>query len=297
MPVKTLVQDGRPKVRVSVSAFCIRERCQEMFDNLSIDQRGKEEQSMPSALSPRVADLVVLLLFLFLIAGDGRASSQGQQGEISPEQQKVSVGSLSSVGEVYVNDSLAPSESTIFPGDSVRIGQSGAATFTVSGRGSLKVSPQSRVVFSGNYQFIAELEAGTVVLNSIAGGNGMILRIGGFVLVPSFPREQSITSKVERNSDGSFIVSCFDGSAGILTLEGRSGQFLHGGQSLQVSSNKPGEEELSLVSTERHRPKSALDKTPPERFLLGLAGAGGVASAIDQLIQSRGKQSISPSAP
>jgi len=226
----------------------------------------------------------------------GRALSQGQQGGISQEQQKVPLGSLSSVGEVYVNDSLATSESTIFSGDRVRAGQTGTATFTASGRGSLKISPQTRVVFTGNYQFIAELEAGTVVLNSIAGGSGMILRIGDFVLVPSFPREQSITSKVDRTSDGSFTVSCFDGSAGVLRLEGRSGQFLHSGQALQVFSNKQGQEEISPVLSGRHRPKSA-QGTSPELFLLGLAGAGGVAVLIDQLIQSRGKQPVSPSAP
>jgi hypothetical protein len=268
-----------------------------MFVTLTTHQRGKQQQVEPSALALRFAELLVLLVSLLLIPRYGRALSQGQEGGMSQQQQKVVLGSLSSVGEVYVNDFLAPSESTIFSGDRVRTEQTGTATFTVSGRGTLKISPQSRVVFSGNYQFIAELELGTVVLNSTAGGSGMIMRIGAFVLVPSFPREQSIASKVDRTPDGSFIVSCFDGSAGVLTLEGRSGQFLHSGQSLQVSSNKQGEQELSTAFIGRHKPKYALEKTPPERFLLGLAGTGGVVVAIDQLIQSRGKQPVSPSAP
>jgi len=269
-----------------------------MFANVATPHRANEQQVIRSALSLRFAELLVLLVSLLLMPRYGRALSQGQQGGISQEQQKVPLGSLSSVGEVYVNDSLATSESTIFSGDRVRAGQTGTATFTASGRGSLKIiSPQTRVVFTGNYQFIAELEAGTVVLNSIAGGSGMILRIGDFVLVPSFPREQSITSQVDRTPDGSFTVSCFDGSAGVLRLEGRSGQFLHSGQSLQVFSNKQGQEELSPVVSERHTAKSALKSTSPEHFLLGLAGAGGVAVLIDQLIQSRGKQPVSPSAP
>ncbi len=274
----------------------LRGRGKEMFAHVATHHRANEQPIIRSAFSLRFAELLVLLVSLLLMPRYGRALSQGQQGGISQEQQKVPLGSLSSVGEVYVNDSLATSESTIFSGDRVRAEQTGTATFTASGRGSLKISSQTRVVFTGNYQFIAELEAGTVVLNSIAGGNGMILRIGDFVLVPSFPREQSITSKVDRTSDGSFTVSCFDGSAGVLRLEGRSGQFLHSGQALQVFSNKQGQEELSPVLSGRHRPKSA-QGTSPELFLLGLAGAGGVAVLIDQLIQSRGKQPVSPSAP
>ena len=268
-----------------------------MVASLATPQRGKKQQVIPSALSLRFAELLVLFVSLLLMPRYGRALSQEQQGGISQEQQKIPLGSLSSVGEVYVNESLAASESTIFSGDSVQTGQTGAAIFTVSGRGTLKISPQSRVLFSGNYQFIAELQTGTVVLNSIAGGNGMIMRIGAFVLVPSFPREQSITSQVDRTPDGSFTVSCFDGSAGVLTLEGRSGQFLHSGQSLQVSSNKQGEQNLLPTFVGHNKPKSALENIPSERFLLGLAGAGGVAAAIDQLIQSRGQQPVSPSAP
>jgi hypothetical protein len=268
-----------------------------MFATLATHQRGKQQPVTPSLLSRRFAESLVLLISLLLSPRSGRALSQGQEDAMSQPQQKVVLGSLSSVGEVYVNDSLAPSESTIFSGDSVRTGPTGTATFAASGRGTLKLSPQSRVLFSGTYQFIAELELGTVVLNSTAGGKGMIMRIGSFVLVPSFPREQAITSKVDRTPDGSFVVSCFDGSAGVLTLEGRSGQFLHSGQSLQVSSNKQGEQELSTALIGRHGPKAALGRTPPERFLLGLAGAGGVVVTIDQLIQSRGKQPISPSAP
>jgi hypothetical protein len=255
-------------------------------------------QVLPAASSFSLRELLMLLLSLLLIPSDGRALPQTQQDATSQEeQQKVALGSLSSVGEVYVNDSLAPSESTIFSGDRVRTGQTGASTFTASGRGTIKISPQSRVLFSGSSQFIAELEAGSVVVNSIAGGNGLVMRLGAFVLVPSFPREQSITSKVDRSADGSFIVSCFDGSAGLLTLEGRSGQFLHGGQSLEVSSTTQGEQESSMAFMGRSKPHAALGKTSPERFLLGVGGAGGIAFAIDQLIQSRGKQSVSPSVP
>jgi len=115
---------------------------------------------------------------------------------VPQEQQKESLGSLSSIGEVYVNDSAAPVESTIFSGDRLRTGESGTATFTVSGKGTLKVLPRSEVVFPGNYQFTAELKNGTVVLSSVSGPRGIALRVENFVLVSSI-REQSATTKIE----------------------------------------------------------------------------------------------------
>jgi hypothetical protein len=159
------------------------------------------------------------------------------------------------------------------------------------------VFPQSQVVFSGNNQFTAELEAGTVVLSTVAGGSGMFLRMGDFVLVPSFPREQSSASKAERAADGSFTVSCFDGSVGVLTLKDRSGEFLHGGQSLHVSSNKLATGEVAPVFSSKRMPKVPLQRTPPEWVALGVAGAGGVAFLIDQLIQGRSSPAVSPSTP
>src|SRR5271163_4808093 len=56
-----------------------------------------------------------------------------------PEKERDPLGSLTSVGEVFVNDSLGPAEVTIFSGDKVRTGESGSATFNMSGKGSLKI--------------------------------------------------------------------------------------------------------------------------------------------------------------
>jgi hypothetical protein len=158
----------------------------------------------------------------------------------------------------------------------------------MSGKGTLKISPLSQVVFSGNYQFTAELEAGTIVLNTITGSNGLTLRIGNYVVV-SYSRKQSTTLQVTRAPDGSVTVSCVDGTAGVLTLEGKVGQFLQTGQSMNVSSN-------SNLS-----PYSSATKESGKNFhtgwlLLSVAGAGAAAASA-LLIHGGAAQPISPSAP
>jgi hypothetical protein len=224
--------------------------------------------------------LVLLLLFPF----PAQSHSQGA----SQEQQKESLGSLSSIGEVYVNDAPAPVESTIFSGDRLRTGETGNATFTMSGKGTLKVTPQSEVLFAGSYQFTAELDAGTVVLSSISGPSGVTLRIGNFVIVSSI-RQQSATSQIDRTADGSFRVSCLNGSVGVLTLDGKAGQFLQAGQSLRISAQN----QLSPFSSAARAPSQALHSS---WLYLGLGGAGAAAAAA-AFGHGGGKQSISPSTP
>src|SRR6266568_7300137 len=119
------------------------------------------KQTRTPILSPRLIQLLVLLLFLFPALSRARSVSQ--------EKEREPLGSLTRVGEVFVNDSPAPAEITIFSGDRVRTGDSGSATFNMSGKGSLKISPRSQVLFSGKYEYTAELEAGVVAMNSING--------------------------------------------------------------------------------------------------------------------------------
>src|SRR5467141_600473 len=124
--------------------------------------------------------LLRLLVALFLLL-----TALTRVQALPQEQDREPLGSLTSIGEVYVNDSPVPAEITIFSGDRVRTGDSGSATFNMSGKGSLKISPRSQVLFSGKYEYTAELEGGTVALNSINGPNGLTLRIGSDVVVPS----------------------------------------------------------------------------------------------------------------
>src|SRR5277367_1291677 len=78
--------------------------------------------------------LAVLTLQALLLATP--AHGQG----VSPDPQRQTLGSLSSVGDVFVNESPAPSEVTIFSGDAIRTGQSGAAILTASGNNSFQIS-------------------------------------------------------------------------------------------------------------------------------------------------------------
>src|SRR6266481_8234500 len=172
---------------------------------LSSSTRREKGKRRSGSLIVRFLDLFVLLL----------CSTPGYAHAVPQEQQKESLGSLSSIGEVYVNDTAAPVESTIFSGDRLRTGETGAATFAVSGKGTLKIFPRSEMVFPGNYQFTAELKSGTVVLNSISGPSGITLRVGNFVLVSSI-RQQSATTRIEGAANGSFVISCLDGSVGVL---------------------------------------------------------------------------------
>ncbi len=235
----------------------------------------------------RSGSLIVSLCFLYLFVLMQFPKS-GYAHAVSQEQQKESLGSLSSIGEVYVNDTAAPVESTIFSGDRLRTGETGAATFAVSGKGTLKIFPRSEMVFPGNYQFTAELKSGTVVLNSISGPSGITLRVGNFVLVSSI-RQQSATTRIEGAANGSFVISCLDGSVGVLTVEGKSGQFLQAGQSLHISAG----EVLSFASPTTDAKGTAFHSG---WVYLGLGGAGAAAAAAG-LARGGGKQPVSPSGP
>src|SRR5436190_12059298 len=229
-----------------------------------------------AALAPW--QILAALLLLFPTLSCAQAAPQAKE--------RAPLGSLTNIGEVYVNDSPAPVEITIFSGDRVRVGVNGSATFNMSGKGSLKLSPRSQVLFAGKYEYTAELEAGTVVMNSVSGPNGFTLRIGNDVLVPSM-KEHTALASIDRAPDGSFLVTCSDGAMGVLTLQGISGQFLQPGQSVSVAPNgqlfpvvqqaaTPGKS-LSLRSSSGAQKGS---RTGWGFLGLATAGAAGAAAAL-----------------
>src|SRR6266436_8070614 len=249
------------------------------------------KQTQSPAYSLSLIQLLAALLFLFPVFGRARLLPQ--------EKERESLGSLTSVGEVYVNDSLAPAEITIFSGDRVRIGESGSATFNMSGKGSLKLSPRSQVRFTGKYEYTAELEAGAVVMNSVSGPNGFTLRIGNDVVVPSF-KERTALASIDRAPDGSFLVTCSDGAIGVLTLKGTSGLFLQVGQSVTAAPNGQLLPVIQqAVATEKllsGKSSSGARKARGNNGgwgFLGLAAAG-VAGILAAQSHAGGKQSISP---
>ena len=158
---------------------------------------------------PALAATLLLLSATFSTPVYARVAQQ--------EPSKEPLGSLSSVGDVYLNDSPASAESAIFPEDRVRTSTTGTAAFVATGKGTLRILQKSQVVFSGSDQFTAELKAGTVVSNTAAGADGVILRIGNYVVVSSV-KEQAATFRITRAQDGSFLVSCLGGSVGSASL-------------------------------------------------------------------------------
>ena len=250
------------------------------MDLCEFDQPTPQEKRLTqvsAVLLVRVA-LRALLLVLSLTASYARVPAQ--------ERQEEPLGSLTSTGEVYVNNSPAPAESTIFAGDTLRTGETGTATFTVSGKGDLKVSRQSQLVFSDGSQYAAELKAGTIVLDSSSGPTGVTLRAGGFVVVPAV-RDQVTSARIDEATNGSFRISSLDGTVAVIPLEGTSGQILQVGQSVSISTR--GE----LAS-----PALAQPAGHTHWILLGLAGAGATTAAGAAAAgHAGGKQSVSPSSP
>ena len=237
----------------------------------------------------RLSSLMVALLAISNLL----TPTVAQAGKRSQEHQ--ALGSLSSVGEVYVNNSPAPGDSTIFTGDTVRTGKAGTATFTGSAQGTFQISPQSQLAFNGGDQYVAELQSGMVVMSSRSGPQGLNLRVGSFTAVGVTDGEQS-TSKIEKGADGSFTVTCLDGSVILVPTAGSNGLLMQAGQTVNIS----GQGQLSAVKeTGTVPPPSTTPGTVQQKksytmwIVIGAAGAGGVGAAL-ALAGHKSSPSVSP---
>jgi len=217
------------------------------------------------------------------------------------EQQREALGSLTTVGEVHVNDAVALSSAPIFAGDVLRSAGTGTATFTWSEEGSLQIYPNTEIVFTGEPQYAAELKFGRVVMNSFHGATGINLRAGDSVVLAVAEGEQSVSS-VEAPSDGSFLVTCVAGSVGVIPLQGGNGIFIQAGQSVGISAQG----ESSAIGPQAAPSASPISKEPVrdvrpaksyKRWILialGTAGAGAAAAILTS--RRPGTSSNSPSA-
>jgi hypothetical protein len=138
------------------------------------------------------------------------------------------------------------------------------------------------------------------VMNSISGPNGLTLRVGNDVLVPSV-KERTALASIDRAADGSFLVTCSDGAIGVLALQGTSGQFLQVGQSVSVAPNGalfPVVDQQTVASVPKGKSSGARNagRSYMGWGLVGLAGAGA-AGAAAALSHGGGKQSVSPASP
>jgi hypothetical protein len=223
----------------------------------------------------------VQFLVLHFSFGAGYGATHPRQ----EQERQQALGSIAARGEVYLNSSATAAESSVDAGDVVRTGGTGTAIFTLANNGSLRISPNSEIVFAGAPQYAAELKLGKVVMNSLNGPMGITLRAGSSVVVAVAEGEQS-TSSIEAPSDGSFLVSCLGGSVGVIPLQGGKGIFIREGQSVRVSPQG----ELSAMSAPAAAPVAGdsieTDTAPAGRqshrtrwILIGVGVAGAIAAA------------------
>lgn len=228
--------------------------------------------------------------FLLSVPANAAAAKQDQAQNV----RKYPLGSLSATGEVYVNEKPVPVESTVFAGDTVRTGANSTAVFTMTGNGTLKVGALTQVVLTGDPQFAAELQTGTAVIDSLSGPAGIKLRVAGVVVVPAV-RSRVTSAKIERQADGTFLVTCLDGDISTLALEGTGGRLLEAGQSVSVTT---GGQMVALKQSGGNSIGSGMPGALKGRkgwTLLSVAGAGAGAAAL--VLTRSGGTPVSPSGP
>jgi hypothetical protein len=236
----------------------------------------------------------------------------GAQGR-TRSQEKQPLGSLSSAGEVYVNNSPAPADATIFTGDTVRTGATGTVTFTSSIEGTFQVLPGSQIAFNGGDQYVAELQSGTVVVSSQRGPQGLSVRSGSYTVVGATEGELT-SAKIERGADGSFAVTCLGGSVILVPAgEGSNGLLIQAGQMVDISprgklssvkeaaaapapSSTPAPGEAPSTPAPTPTPTSTGMSNTTKWIIAGVAIAGGAGAAI-ALAGGHKSSSVSPSNP
>jgi hypothetical protein len=255
---------------------------------------SKSKRNPSSHVSSWLILLVVLQLASFPAVAHAYPASQ--------EPTRQPLGSLSAVGQVYVGNSLAPAESTIFTGDTLRTDPMATATFTISGKGSFAIASSSQVVFAGTEQYVAELKSGIVVMSSESGTSGINLRAGNYIVVAVTRGEQS-TSKIESAADGSFLVSCSEGSMGVIPLQGPpNGLFLQPGQTVTISPqgelSSPTATVASTAAPTPSNPNAPSAKKNNHTALIILGVAGGAAAVAAAAAAGHGGSSpVSTSSP
>jgi hypothetical protein len=258
-----------------------------------------------SAALPIVAITTSVALSSLVVPLASSAPRAGRQTQGSQ-----ALGSLSSVGTVYVNGAPAPADATIFAGDTVKTGEMSSAAFSISGKGLFKLTSNSEMSFQPDPRYSAELKAGTVVMNSFGGATDISVRAGNYVAAPVIQAQES-SSKIEKHADGSFTITCLNGSVGLIPLEGTIGRVLQAGESVNIQPS--GEMDLaeapgkpSGVTEQAATPPPARPAEPPvvenkkkknQYLLLVLAGGAAVGIAAGVAGAGHGSSSVSPSSP
>ena len=263
--------------------------------------------SVDQAQAPALADLVPLRAALEPESEAPLAELTASAEAIPPAPypqmpQRETVGNLRSTGEVFVNGSKVPAESVVFSGDLVRTGADGSAAIEVTGKGLLRLSPQTEISLAGSKGYFATLRQGTVNIHSLADVRDFEIRTGSVVVAPDAAADD--TADVETKADGSSRVTCNLGSIGVIPLEGAKATFLQPGQEADVSpdgtiamktlAKKPGAGPQPASSA------SSAVKGGGHGLWIALGVGGGAAAGIAAAVAAHGSSSsssTSPSAP
>ena len=233
------------------------------------------QRKVPASVASRVrSPLWMFLAALFLcVAAPSWARGMPQ------EEPRALVGSLTVNGAVEVNGALVSTESMVFAGDSVATRENGRAALTIDGRGELDIAPRTRVVFSDDSRYLALVDRGTITFNAFGERSNLAVRVGDYIVgvAPGAPPQTAAT--VQREDDGSGLVSCAAGSVQVLAIQGDTSLSLEGGQSTSLDSENP---RLAAVT-----PSDPILQRPPRmvkkhwlRTVLILACGAAVAAAI-----------------
>lgn len=203
------------------------------------------------------------------------------------EASQLPLGVLSTTGGVSINNSPAPSQATIFAGDSVRTDDRGLATFTLSGQGSIGIDVNAEVSFVDDPNYVALLHRGALTIRFFTGATTKFrLRVLNYFVAAQQDTEG--TAEIEQTGEASATVNCLSGSVVVTGAQGEA-HFLQAGQSFGIET----------VEAEVPTPQSPPPAAKSHRttwIVIGLAAGGGAAGAAAAL-GHKGGQTVSPSSP
>jgi len=209
------------------------------------------------------------------------------------------LGFLQVAGEVSVNGMRATDGQTVFPGDAVRTGADGVASFNLPGLGAMTIENQTEISFRTN-QSIATLKQGTVDVRSFQAGAKVDVQFGKFVL---FTSSSESTGILTVDANGAARVECRSGSIGVTAIAGAAAVVLQPGQSVRIGTDGTMQNVESAAPGALGQATQAPGTTPAAKksrtpyYILGAAGAAGVITATVLLVSRKSNQPVSPSSP
>ena len=217
-------------------------------------------------------------------------------GLAAQEASRRPLGALGATGEVYINNSPAPSQATISADDTVRTGDRGLATFTMSGQGSIGINANTEVSFVDDPKYVAVLHRGALTIHFFPGATPRFrLRVLSYFVAGQ--RGTEATAEINQTREDAATVYCRSGSIAVMELQGREVSFLQAGQLLEIESVAGGAAAPQAPTAPPTAPPEEKKGHRAAWIVLGLAAGGGAAGAAVALASGGGRRTVSPSTP